>query len=58
MDKDKLNKRLDRIRIANARLGRVNGETKETKKLTPFQKYAEEVFFILKHQYPTNKRFD
>jgi hypothetical protein len=48
--------RLDRMRLANARLGRATGETKETKQLTPFQKDAEEVFFILKHQFPTNKR--
>jgi hypothetical protein len=56
MDRDQLNKvtvRLERMRLARARLGLDNGESK--KGLTPLQ---EDLEFFLKHQYPTNKRFE
>jgi hypothetical protein len=53
MDQDKLNKlRLDRMRLARARLGLDNGEPKK-KELTPLQ---EDLEFFLKHNYPTNER--
>jgi hypothetical protein len=51
MDRDQLSKlRIDRMRLVRARLALDNGETKETKNLTPFQKDAEEVFLSLNTQ--------
>jgi hypothetical protein len=55
MDKDQLNKsRVDRMRIARARLGLGNeASEKAREKLTPLQ--ADLEFFLL-HHVPTNER--